>query len=73
MTREEYLATPMPYRMEDEALARECAAIIESWNMPAVRFRVKGNYATVTHPGGEFRCMRWDLTQRLNELAVAQF
>ena len=73
MTREQYLATPMPYRMTDESLVNECDAIIRSWGMTATSFKIKGNYATVIHPGGEFRYMRWDLTQRLNELAVAQF
>ena len=70
MTRAQYLATPMPERLKGDALHQECQSIIKSWGLKDTNFILHGNIATVSHPGGVFKCMRWDLTQRLNELAL---
>ena len=70
MTRAQYLATPMPERMTGTGLINEGQNIIKSWGLKDTSFILTGNVATVSHPGGVFKCMRWDLTQRLNELAV---
>lgn len=73
MTREQYLAKSIPSRLTKQALINECNATIHSWGMTGISFKVKGNHATVLHPGGEFKCMRWDLVQLLNELAIGDF
>ena len=61
----------MPERMTGTGLINEGQTIIKSWGLKDTSFVLSGNIATISHPGGVFKCMRWDLTQRLNELAVA--
>ena len=63
----------MSENIQGKLLRIECQQIIDSWGLTGVSVAIKGNYCTVSHPDGVFQCMRWDVMQRLNELALESF
>ena len=70
MTRADYMnAERMPENIQGETLLAECQQICDSWGITAA-VKLNGNRCTVTHASGQFQCMRWDVMQRLNELAL---
>lgn len=74
MTRASYMdPAKMSENIQGKMLRTECQQIIDSWGLVGVSVAIKGNYCTVSHPAGVFQCMRWDVMQRLNELALDSF
>ena len=74
MTRSSYMdPAKMSENIKGKLLRIECEQIIKSWGMTDTTVTLKGNYCTVSHPRGVFTCMRWDVMQRLNELALETF
>ena len=74
MTRADYMNPAlMSENIKGQDLLTECQQICDSWGLTGVSVKLKGNFCTVTHPEGEFRCMRWAVMRRLNELALESF
>ena len=73
MTRADYMNPAlMSENIKGQDLLTECQQICDSWGITAT-VKLRGNRCTVTHPQGQFQCMRWDVMQRLNELALETF
>ena len=73
MTRADYMNPAlMSENIKGQDLLTECQQICDSWGITAT-VKLRGNRCTVTHASGEFQCMRWDVMQRLNELALETF
>jgi hypothetical protein len=51
-------------------LKLEADQTIASWGVPGLSYRIAGKFAYVIHNGNETKCMKFNLIQLLNSVAV---
>lgn len=56
--------------MTDNKLKRLADQTIASWNVDGLSYRISGKFAFVQFLGQEHKCMKFNLLQLLNHIAV---